>query len=377
MAGAYAERVATPDLIRILSIDGGGIYGLTSAIWLRQLCEGNPRFLDGTDVALFAGCSSGAINSLLLARHERPRDAVLSGELERFWHEPGPFSNTDPMSMLMSRFGFAGRFSDHDFLDTLRSRFGDMKLGELKQDVHISTFNWTGGKKEKTRAAQDTQHWRPKFFSTCRERDPDLDASIVEVAYAAATPPMFRPMRGGLGDGASFNGNPVVSAIAEVVRDQTEAMQNAEHGERSDVVGNALERLAIISIGSGQVLPFYGKSDINLGLMFSFLPSNRAAGVLWPPMAYAVDPATEEAEFIAKQLIGEERCLRLNPATIAIPTVTASMLARNPLWRSWIINQIYAATAGPATQKAIRATLKFIAAEESWNQPPTASRKKG
>ena len=47
--------------IRVVSIDGGGLYGLTQAIWLRKLCEQDPEFLKPHDDVryFFAGTSSG------------------------------------------------------------------------------------------------------------------------------------------------------------------------------------------------------------------------------------------------------------------------------------------------------------------------------
>src|SRR3954468_13177233 len=99
-----AKKSRSPRL-RILSIDGAGLYGLTAAIWLRRLCEAEPTFLDGTDVHLFAATSSGAVNCLLLARHERPREALLAGELEKFWKQPAVFPNSNKLSSVASMFG--------------------------------------------------------------------------------------------------------------------------------------------------------------------------------------------------------------------------------------------------------------------------------
>lgn len=277
--------------IRVLSLDGGGIYGLIGAIWLRKLCEGNPRFLDGNDVDLFAGCSSGAINALLLASKERPRDAILSGELERFWTSPGIFANTRPLRYMMSHMGLRSWFSDVDLLDQLRGAFGDLELGELPHHVHISTFNWTGsGKLKRSRAGQGgTRHWKPKFFGNIFPDDEDFDDPVAEIAYAAATPPMFRPMRNGLGDGASFNGNPSVSALAQVVRAYHVHADGSIHVLRSKLklskegaaenVGAVLARVALVSMGSGQQLPYYFLGDIDFGSLFTKLPSNIFTGV--------------------------------------------------------------------------------------------------
>ena len=136
----------------ILSFDGGGIYALTEAIWLRQLCEQVPGFLTPRQVRIFAGTSAGAVNALLLARHESPREAVLAGELERFWTKTGILSNEENFvtrwtgTLMTAMYG--------DALGALHDVFGDMTLKDLADEgrnrVLISTFNYTGrGPKEK------------------------------------------------------------------------------------------------------------------------------------------------------------------------------------------------------------------------------------
>ena len=40
---------------RILSLDGGGIYGLTEALLLKELCRRDQRFLTRGNIFLFAG----------------------------------------------------------------------------------------------------------------------------------------------------------------------------------------------------------------------------------------------------------------------------------------------------------------------------------
>lgn len=266
--------------IRILSLDGGGIYGMTGALWLRQLCEENEAFLDGTDVDVFVGCSSGACNALLLAMYERPREAVLDGLLERFWTEPGTFSNTNPMGALMSFTGKVGWFGEGDFRSQLGRYMGSKRFKDLPQKVLISTYDWHGRKTypdlkegegtprsepslemwtqmwrkavtgwlpgldamaqtmpvydvrrdEKDARNDDWQsltrvdlqgahdrHWKPRFFKNLSAESEDNDYLIAEIAYGAATPPGFRALRGGLGDGASFSANPSVHGISAVV----------------------------------------------------------------------------------------------------------------------------------------------------------------
>lgn len=376
------NSMPAPSRIRILSIDGGGIYGLAGAIWLRRLCEREPLFLGGKDVQLFAGTSSGAINSLLLARHAEPRKAVLDGALERFWSDPRPFQNTDPLLSMASFMGGTGWFSGKDFLAHLRDTFGDMRLGDLPQEVLISTFNWRGSEKPTpTRAGQATRHWKPKFFSNSLIDDPDNDAKVADIAYAAAAPPNLRPIYGGLGDGASFSASPVVEAVAVIVRhchlvSVGGATELHVHRRRAELmkdpetfnVGAVLDRVAVLSIGSGQRLPWLaGDGEINAGLNFAQLPANPMEGAIWGTSTYALDASTEAAEFVVKQLVGRDRALRLNPGVLRVPTVMAAMIARFPMWWQWLLSTIRDGAGGQASSPAIAETLRFLRTPQGWD----------
>src|SRR5690349_4184758 len=124
-----ASPAGDPITHRILTIDGGGIYGLLSAVWLRKLCEQDPSFLRDDQIDLFAGVSSGAINTLLLARHEHPREALLASVLEEFWARPvGVFSHTNPATRLLSWLGLTPWFGAEDMERVLVEHFGDMRL---------------------------------------------------------------------------------------------------------------------------------------------------------------------------------------------------------------------------------------------------------
>ncbi|HEY8208102.1 MAG TPA: patatin-like phospholipase family protein [Myxococcaceae bacterium] len=376
-----AKKSRSPRL-RILSIDGAGLYGLTAAIWLRRLCEAEPTFLDGTDVHLFAGTSSGAVNCLLLARHQRPRDALLAGELEKFWKQPGIFANSSKLSSVASMFGISGWFSSKDFMGPLEAAFGDLKLCDLKQKVFISTFSWMGSEKPaETRAGQYTRHWKPKFWANPDREDPDGRSRVVDVAYAAAAPPVFRPIYLGFSDGAQFNANPSVEAVASVLNFLEMTVQKDgqkvlvprerdtdEAAVRSDgKAGGLLDHIAVLSMGSGQQLPALGIGTINAGMLFSLIPTNFSTGDFWPTATYSLDAPTESAEFVLKRLLGTSRALRLNPPVMHVPTVMAALLARLPLWRDWLISHIESGTKSAPSDAAIAATLEWIHTPGCWD----------
>jgi hypothetical protein len=237
----------------VLSLDGGGIYGLTEAIWLRQLCEAVPGFLVPGQVRVLAGCSAGAANALLLALFESPREAVLAGVLERFWTRTGILSNEGPVTRWTK--GWTAMFGAEDEYAGLYDVFGDMTLGDLPNRVLISTFNYTGATAEEhtapgafgtvfdratpdwaalrpdhvfrmgkppqakdPKAGQTQRHWRPKFFDNQALNEDDRDLKVVDIAMAAMCVPGIRPFRGGLGDGGLMSADPSMGAVAHLLR---------------------------------------------------------------------------------------------------------------------------------------------------------------
>jgi patatin-like phospholipase/acyl hydrolase len=383
---------------RILSIDGGGIYGLTSARWLRQLCEQDRTFLSGDDIWLFAGCSSGAVNSLLLASHDRPREAVLGGELERFWHDPGTFSNTDPVDQLLSWMELAGWFGEVDFLELLHRYLGDRTLGDLKHHVVISAFNWSGSlpvfkryakgaeppsahpferlqkrmahiADETSAIAADTEKqrrsWKPHIFNNA-PGSPDRALPAVEVAYGAATPPGFRALRSGIGDGASFSANPTVDAVAFALGQAR--MEKGSEEQKDDRASEMLSSLSVLSLGDGTSRPYLFLPNSNFGfLTWGMIPVNPLTGAFYSPSSYSLQPSDQQAVMISRELLGES-FFRLNPGIMDVPTVTAAYIARWPMWRNWLLDRITQATNGEESKARVAAALAFLRSDE-WKDP--------
>ena len=443
--------------IRILSLDGGGIYGLTSALLLRKLCERDCKFLTASDTDqtfhMFAGTSSGAVNALLMAKYDNPRDAVMSGELEAFWQESSVFHSGVPG---LGALGITAQYAAQQFLAQLHRYFGYLRLGELRHHVLISAFNWTGATgherdpdllagspnpdrqlftrfrppphRSDTRAGQYQRHWKPKFFDNFMDDDDDFRVLAAHVAYVATAPPGLRPLIGGLGDGGSFNANPSVPALARVTnvfrvraqqqksagageapgaaglggilelltskrgreefwRQSKRAAKGAKKGgvegeasedlgtsprEHQERVGGILERTALLSVGSGQVLPHSAFQMSNFGpLSAMMMPSNPMTGAWLSPAWYSLDAASEESDYIVKQLLTTERTLRLNPPLNPVPTVMAAMMARSNFMRQQLIRSIYSAVDGPEARHAIDETVKFIRRDYQTREPPT------
>ncbi|APR81517.1 Phospholipase, patatin family protein [Minicystis rosea] len=360
--------------IRIVSIDGGGLYGLLSAIWLRQLAEHDPRFLEGQSVHLIAGISSGAVNTLLLAKHKNPREALLDRELERFWLEKvGVFTNSNPVTAWLSLRGISAWASKSDFLNQLWSHFGDMKLGDLHQNVLISTFYLNGGSgpvnfEDRNPLApahkpygnpEGQRGWRPKVFTNLRPDDEDLDYRVVDVAYGAATPGGLRAVRGGITDAAVFNASPSVEAIAEVLH-EFEAYPELVR-ENHLTRGQRLDRIAMLSVGDGGTDPSYWLRNFGFGLpLYGLLPTNPLAGQLYPPgTTMPIDAPAQESNFISRYLLGE-RYFRLDTPLMKVPTIISTLSARWTLWKDFFVERIYTATDSRLSMKAIADCAAFL-----------------
>ncbi len=411
---------------RIVSLDGGGLYGLTSALWLKQLCQRDESFLSPGDVQLFAGCSAGALNALLLAREDNPREFLLAGGLEKFWRQPGTFSNSNPVTGYLSLWQIGAWLGAEDFLQLLRAYFGDMTLGDLRNNVLITSFNWTGDPARcgptappgpgpwgcppgidplnpwGTMAAggwcsppgwccppppnpadvvgSGTSWWRPKFFKNFPATEEDRACRVVDVAYAAGSPPGLRAVLNGFGDGGTFNACPAANAVTAVIAEErrnNSCPPDAPADEVLDieavVVKKVCRSLKMLSLGVGARRAAYWVKLIDTSFtQFSIYPTSPPAGNWYPPnVSVGLDAPTEDAVFMSQQLLSPSKFQRLNPPLLEVPTLVACIYARFPLVREWLTQQIYAAVETPLSKQAVERALAFL--ETAWREDCTAA----
>jgi Patatin-like phospholipase len=405
--GKKAAGLADMDLWRVLAMDGGGLYGLTTALWLKQLCQGSDSFLHDRDVRLFAGTSAGALNALLLAREKDPRSFVLRGGLEDFYRQPGTFSNSNPVTALLSLYQVTAWFGAGDFLSLLQSEFGDMTLGDLPHDVFISSFNWTGTRNAADPApgsaapppgpppgsdvwsawaaacgiapypappnpadvvaTQSFTGWRPKFFKNFPAHEPDRRRRVVDVAYAAATPPGYRAVLDGFGDGGTFNACPAAEVTAAVIDYEKERQDRWDF----DLVRDVCSRTRVLSLGVGAKMPAYWLKLFDLSaLQFAYSWTNPPQGNWWSPLTnVTLEAPTEDAVYIATQLLGPN-FHRMNPGLLELPTSVAVILSRFPAAREWLTREIEAVVKCPASLEAVARTLVYL--KDVWDLPLAA-----
>lgn len=235
---------------RGLSLDGGGIYGLTTAIFLRKLCDKDPKFLTKGDINLFSGTSAGAVNAILLAQEENPRDAIMNGTLERFWKDQrvyaGYINHKDPFNFVnawkefYSNIGLMSYFASEPFLEVLGEFFKFKTLAELPNKVMITTFNIYGDERQQPR------QWQPKIFYNFPPSAPCIDQDLAELAYAAGTLPGLRKCINGLVDGGLYIPNPSMNTITKLIEQQRYLVMkdnNIEFKDRTNIATKLVTKI--------------------------------------------------------------------------------------------------------------------------------------
>lgn len=343
---------------RILSMDGGGIYGLFTAMMLKELCKRDKNFLKNDQITVFAGTSAGALTTLLLAKAENPRDVVLSGELENFFKNELVYSNKlNPVTGALSLFGMSSWSGKADLMKLLDDTFGNKTLGQLKHRVVVTAFDYSG------RPGVQFRRWKTRMFYNFPKHGPDNNILIKNVAYGVASLPTLRPILDGIVDGGVFAPDPAVVALAKVIDD-------LRIGKK---LGGLYGKLSILSLGVGSQTPYYQKSNFDFGIMpFSLIPTNPALNHWFPPLIHLLlDPSTENTTYQATQFLGEEFFHRLNPQVIGWPVppvLPAVHMARFRVWREFIIKQIEYQTRvakQKEVEESIEATLDWL--NSSWN----------
>jgi patatin-like phospholipase/acyl hydrolase len=231
-----------PQLIKILSLDGGGIRGVIPATLLTEIEQRTGRGI-GELFDLVAGTSTGGILALGLTKpDEEGRPAFAAYELlELYTSEGGLIFAGSFWHRIFSIDWVADRFVDLDGLfeekydeqgleGVLARRFGDTTLSEAVTEVLVTSY--------------DLQTRTPWFFARHKARaDAAYDFPMKFAARAtSAAPTFFEPARldtptgpEGLVDGGVFANNPTMCAWVEALK---------LHGPNVETL--------VVSLGTGQ-----------------------------------------------------------------------------------------------------------------------------
>jgi uncharacterized protein len=203
------------DKYRVLAMDGGSMTGngfVTAGLlqgMQAELGSDTPSFLD--DVFLFSGTSAGAFNAAFLAKWEHPGDALP--HIIEFWelimNADNPMDGFSVCRIVNAVAGQAAFISTRKLETFFQDYFGDMRLGDLKQKVTISSFQLDNGNPK-------LRTWKPKIFNNF-DGDPDCDEKVADVLMRSSSPPLVDPVYQGYVDGGIVANNPSMIALAEVL----------------------------------------------------------------------------------------------------------------------------------------------------------------
>jgi len=238
-------------MIRVLTIDGGGILGIVPAMILNaleqkiQLHSNNPeaRVVDYFD--FFAGTSTGGIiTALLLAPdHDKPgRPRYSTADIVKFYSEKGPsIFKSNWLRRKLGSVGFAAdRYEVGELERLLKLYLGNAKLSELLKPCLIPTYNL-----ELAATYFFCSHDHADRVDPAREffaRDVCRATSAAPSYFEPATIFSASKVQHSCVDGGVFANNPTLCAIAEV----------GKTDERYTLIN-----MRLLSLGTGKVKPSF------------------------------------------------------------------------------------------------------------------------
>jgi uncharacterized protein len=228
-------------LYRILSLDGGGIRGLLTAVILERLEEARPGFLERFD--LFAGTSTGGILALGLAAGLAP------AQLAALYEEKGAFVFERGFLHRLRRLFYSLRpkYDNENLKHVLTQWLGESVLDDfLPRHVLVAAFDL-----DNEGRSLGIRSWKPKFFHNYPGADSDGHERAVDVALRTSAAPVYFPIVQGYIDGGVVANNPSMAALAQVV--------DSRHA------GQQPENVALLSLGTGHLPKYLSVRDAPWG----------------------------------------------------------------------------------------------------------------
>lgn len=228
---------------RILSIDGGGIRGVLTAVVLQRLSD-EPSlngWLDSVD--LLAGTSTGGLLALAIANNlglDTIRDLYVTKGEKIF--------NDSLLDEILDLFTLLGaNYNISNLKRELENIFGQTTLDQLQKRVLITTFNLDNESEDPVKRS-----WKPKLFHNFPGSDNDGDELAYKVGlYTSAAPTYFQSFDGFI-DGGVYAPNPSMCALA-----QTQDPRNPNDVPLSNIV--------LLSLGTGTSLDYISGKNHDWG----------------------------------------------------------------------------------------------------------------
>ncbi len=265
---------------RILSLDGGGIRGLITAIILQRLSAEQQLagWLDSVD--LFAGTSTGGLLALGLA-HEMDIQSIRN-LYERKGDEIFDDSWLDNLLDLGKIMG-----ADYDIKNLrreLKRLFRRTTLAQLRRRVLITAFDLDNESPDPM-----LRSWKPKLFHNFPGNDSDGSELAYKVGLYTSAAPTYFPSVDGFIDGGVYASNPSMCALA-----QSQDPRFADSPPISDVV--------LLSLGTGTSLFYMKRKRLDWGY----------AQWAKPLVSLMLDGISGIADYQCKQIL-QDRYHRLAP----------------------------------------------------------------
>lgn len=262
---------------RIMTFDGGGVRGSLMAALVKRLADEVPNLLEQVD--LFAGTSTGSVVALSLA------SGINADTLVEFYSQENLRSAFSPAHWNW----FRPKFTNKNFKNLLESHFpGNTTLKDLtKHRVMVTTFQLYDHKEN---------DWYPHFIHNYPDDPKYLDELVVDCALRSAAAPTIFPSHQGFIDGGMIANNPSTPAIAVALRHEPNL---------------ALSDICLLSVGTGSSPKIVETGTTHWGAVQWMLnPFHTPAE---PLLNILFDGVVNADHFMSKQLLRDDRYLRLNP----------------------------------------------------------------
>lgn len=265
---------------RILSLDGGGIRGLMTAVILERLETAVPGWLRKVD--LFAGTSTGGIIALGLAKGLTPTDA------RNLYYNKGTKIFFDTLWDDVKDLGrlIGAEYDNKNLKEELTAVYGNTRLKQLPKRVLIPAFDLDNEDLDPTKRS-----WKAKFFHNFPGNDSDGEMKMVDVALYTSAAPTYFPTADGFIDGGVAANNPSMAAVAQTQDSRAKIDPRP-----------SLDELVLLSIGTGNPQHRVEGKRLDWGI------SQWAA----PLVNILLDGTVSIPHFQCEQLLGE-RYFRLFP----------------------------------------------------------------
>jgi patatin-like phospholipase/acyl hydrolase len=190
---------------RIISLDGGGIFGVTSIVLLKRLALEFPDLIETTD--LIAGTSIGGIIAMGIASGMSPK------EIQDVFVKWAPLVFQRNWLRLIGWYsGINAKYENKNLQAFMQDVFKDQTLNQFNKKILIPAFSL---KSTLTSQGEDFPAWRAKFFHNFPGDDSDGSEKAADVAlYTSSAPTFFAPLLPYIDGGIAAN-NPALSAICQ------------------------------------------------------------------------------------------------------------------------------------------------------------------